>query len=627
MTIIDSSTVVVFNHDELEEVLSEINTYTLVYLGADITLESGIKILSSKSEVTIDGTYLEERYTLTIPYGTWEDTIYVEGLASSINLTVQNVDIDAENIHGAIFIENEAIFRFVLVNFINITFTGPTVTWCHYSSVFIINSDITIPHGDGVVNGDAVAISRNVTFGGNVNITSDSPQSLLEVNYDTFSAIPLIEVLPNSNIDITHPEGAFYEVSFTTICNITFGSNSISNIKNKYGMSYTGSDITQNLIIDSGALVNIEQSTRQTDRSTWYINGQFKMNDGSSLRIICDFDGIADNYCLRFLGGASVDINNPKSVVLYNKTTDAIKSNSNTPYNLNISQYNRWGAVTPFASAGNIYDIPTYSWYKLEDVSNLVLNGTITSTGTIITTINLTPDEIIALPDLNELEFNNTSVLSMGRPSLTINPITDSSTEITGKTTPDADVRISYLGDEHYEVADSNGDYIYSYSPPLAIGTEISFVSNLAYSFLYRFRTVEIVFEGDLFIKSATSQVTFYTTPFQSTPTLCMRSTPLSVVVEEGRITPDFWNLYATITHALINEHGDILTNGLVFVDSIGAMTPLSGTPVLVYTSDGIATGDITVDWPDEEGILLQLNIVPIVKDTTYKTDINWMLG
>lgn len=69
MTIINSSTVVVFNYDELEAVLQQSNTYTLVYLGADITLESGIQILSSKSEVTIDGTYEDLRYTLTIPYG------------------------------------------------------------------------------------------------------------------------------------------------------------------------------------------------------------------------------------------------------------------------------------------------------------------------------------------------------------------------------------------------------------------------------------------------------------------------------------------------------------------------------------------------------------------------------
>ncbi len=625
MTIINSSTVVVFNYDELEAVLQQSNTYTLVYLGADITLESGIQILSSKSEVTIDGTYEDLRYTLTIPYGVWEDTIYVAEPTSSINLTVQNVDIDSDNIQGAIFITNNEIFRFVVVNFINITFTGPNLTTCHYSRVFIINSDITIPYGDGVVNGYEVAVSRSVTLGGNVNMISDSPHSLFDVNYDTFSALPFIEVLPNSNIDITHPGGAFYEVSYTTICNITFGSNSITNIKNKYGMSYTGSDVTKNLLIDNDALVNIEQSTSQNDRSTWYINGEFKMNSGSSLRIICDFAGIAENYCLRFTAStASMYLDNPKSVVFYNATTDAIKSDATIPYYLNIPQYNRWTSVTPFISAGNIYYIPTFSWYKLENMSNLVLNGTITASGTIITNINLTPEEISELPDLNEFLLNNTKVLSMGSPILSLNPITDISNTISGMTVPNADIKISYDGNEDYIVADSNGEFTYTAGFSLPIGTEISFVVNLAGSFLYRFRTVEVIFDGDLTIISATEIVTFEQTAFQSSPTLLKRAGPLQVVVNDARITPTVWNLYATIDNQPTNSTGKVLTDGLVFVDNLSNMTVLSDIGTLVYTSDGVTPGEITVTWLDEEGILLQLNVVPIVKGTTYRTNINW---
>lgn len=330
---------------------------------------------------------------------------------------------------------------------------------------------------------------------------------------------------------------------------------------------------------------------------------------------------------LEFIGtGASLNLNNPRSVVLYNISANAIYSRNIMNYSLNIPQYNRWLTVTPYASAGNIYDIPNYSWYKLENTNNLTVSGTITTTTTTISSINLTPSEQAILPALSNFLLNNTRVLSIGRPSLTINPITDLSSDISGTTTPNADVKISYSGNNYYVKADSNGNFIYSYSPPLPIGTKISFVSNLANSFLYRFRTVEIIYPGDLTIISATNQVIFSTIPFQYSPTLCNPTIPIEVVVEDSRITPAVWNLYASISHELTNEKGNVLTDGLVYLDNFKNMTVLSSTPTLVYTSDGVTTGEIQVSWPIDEGFLLQLNIVPIVVKTTYKTDINWYI-
>lgn len=304
-------------------------------------------------------------------------------------------------------------------------------------------------------------------------------------------------------------------------------------------------------------------------------------------------------------------------------SANAIKSNGNTPYILNIPQYNKWTSVTPLAIAGNIDDIPTYSWYKLENMNNLELTGTITSTGTIITTTNLTTEEILELPNFTDLEFNNTNVLSMGSPHLSLDPITDEFTSISGVTVPNADIKLNYGGNDYSTVADSNGDFSFAVGSLIPIGTEISFIVNFAGSFLYRFRTVEVNFDGDLTITSATEIVTFEQTPFQSTPTLSRRAVPLQVVVFDARKAPTAWNLYASIDNQLTNSAGKVLTDGLVFVESTN-MTVLSNTETIVYTSDGLNNGETTVSWPDEEGILLQLNIVPIVKDTTYRTNINW---
>ena len=48
MDIIDTKRVVVLNHQEFKDILETDNDYEYIYLGADITLESGIKINEKK---------------------------------------------------------------------------------------------------------------------------------------------------------------------------------------------------------------------------------------------------------------------------------------------------------------------------------------------------------------------------------------------------------------------------------------------------------------------------------------------------------------------------------------------------------------------------------------------------
>ena len=57
MQIINDTTVVVNDNDELKSALSENNTYNYIYLGNNIEANSGFIINSNKSKVIIDGTY------------------------------------------------------------------------------------------------------------------------------------------------------------------------------------------------------------------------------------------------------------------------------------------------------------------------------------------------------------------------------------------------------------------------------------------------------------------------------------------------------------------------------------------------------------------------------------------
>ncbi|HHW69611.1 MAG TPA: hypothetical protein GX747_04660 [Tenericutes bacterium] len=626
MTIIDSETVVVYNFNELKSVL-EGNTYNYVYFGDNITLGGGINVNLSRTNLTIDGTYNNIRYTYTdYPSSAYTQTILLSGGTSSMNITVKNIDVVGRNYYGVICVYDSANFTNVVVTYENMDYEGPQMAFNPYSSLRIINCNINII--SNVSSANEVAETRNVTLGGNVTINSvTTGTSVFWLRNVVGGVYPYINVLPGANVYINTVNRYLYYVSSAAYINMTFGSGSVSNIITSTGMGYDNGHLTNDVLIDNDAVLHITQTTQFGSTATWRVRGEFRMNDSSSLKMVSNYIGTTGNYCLEFTGAsASLFLNNPKSVIFYNLGTNALNSTATIPYTLNISQFNRWTAVTSYATAGDIYDIPTYSWYKIENINNLVIQGTITSTTTTISSINLTSGEQTELPALTNLILNNTRVMSMGRPSLSINPITDLSTDITGITAANADVRITYLGNDYYVQADGNGNFSYSYFPSLPIGTEISFVSNVANSFLYRFRTVEIIYPGDLFIKAASNQITFSTTPFQTSPTLCQRSSPLKVIVEDSRITPSVWKLYASINSELTNEKGNVLTDGLVFVDNIGNMEIFSSDPVLVYTSDGVTTGEIEVEWQADEGILLQLNVVPIVAKTTYKTDINWSI-
>ncbi len=628
MTIIDSETVVVFNYNELKSVL-EGNTYSYIYFGDNITLSGGINVNLNRTNLTIDGTYDNIRYTYTdYPSSAYPQTILLIGSAStSMNITVKNIDVIGRNFYGVICVYDSSNFSNVTVSYENIVYEGPQLAFNPYSSLIIKDSDINIIPDVSPAN--EVAETRNVTLGGNVTINSvTTGTSIFWLRHVVGGAYPYINILPDANISITSVNRYLYFISSATHINITFGSGSTTNITTATGISYDDGHRAQNVLIDTNATVNIEQTEGFGSTSTWVVIGEFKMNTGSSLKMISDFAGVTGNYCLQFIGtNASFNINNPNSLIMYNRATNAIHSSNTIPYNLNISQYNRWlSAKTPLNTAGNIDNIPTYSWYKIENMNNLTASGTITSSTTTMASNNLTPTEIAQLPDLSNFLLNNSPVLSMGRPSLTIGPITDLSTDITGTTTPYSDIKINYNSSDHLTVADASGNFIYSYSSALPEGTIINFIANLANSFLYRFRTVQIVYIGDLYISEATKQVFFNLTPFQTTPTLCNRSTPLKVVIQDERVVPSPWNLYATINFPLTNENGKILENGLIFIDESDNTFILSDTPTLVYSDPIGAFGTTDVEWQDEKGILLQLNIVPIESNTTYRTDINWIL-
>lgn len=403
MTIIDSETVVVFDYNELKTVLEGNNTYKLVYFGANITLTGGITLNSAKTTLTIDGTYDNIRYTYTdYNSANYTQTILLINTPSSMNITVQNIDVVGRNYYGVICVYDTSSFSNVVVNYNNVNYTGPQLAFNPYSTLKITDCDINI-QASSACPANEVAETRNVTLSGVVNIQSVSTGTSIFWFRNVVGGIyPYLNVSPDATVSITSINRYLYYVSSASNITMTFGNNSVTNIETATGIGYDTTHTTNRLLIDNDAILNIVTNGRNGSNASWAINGEFIMNSGSSLKMISDFSGVSTNNCILFSSNsASLYLNNPKSVIFYNSIANAIRTTLTIPYYFNIPQYNRWTTLKPLASAGDIYDIPTYSWYKIENTNNLTISGNITTSTTTITSNNLSTAEQSMLPSLS----------------------------------------------------------------------------------------------------------------------------------------------------------------------------------------------------------------------------------
>ena len=231
------------------------------------------------------------------------------------------------------------------------------------------------------------------------------------------------------------------------------------------------------------------------------------------------------------------------------------------------------------------------------------------------------------LPSLSNFNIIDKKILSIGTFFFCINPITEKDTTISGMTRANASILIEYEDSSVVVNADENGDFSYSYSIPLPVGTVITFTCKYYEDLLYFTKQVEVVYNGELLLDSATKSFQFETYAINKNPVICPRLTNLSVRVIDSRINSSDWKLYAAINHEMESDYGIVLSDSLVFVDESGDTKSLSDTPTLVYTgkNNGGSTTITDITWEENKGILLRLND-PLENNVKYSAQIIWTI-
>ena len=468
MTIIDDNTVVVNTSAELKNILENNNTYNYIYFGNNITLTSGIIISSTKANIIIDGTYDNVTYEFTDMKSTGAaDTIRVNSVINKV--TVKNMKITGYNYYGVIYVPEEAKYKDVIIEYNNINYLGPQISFHPYGLTRFI--DVNIEIQDNYAVGNEVAECNKIEIGGTSTITHKSTGNS---SFWFRNNNPYLKILPNSTVHFTSVNRELYY----GITNLEFdiGHSSSFYITTKNGMGYGtyGTGITT---LEENALLNIKQTTRNGSYPTWYSYGNITLNNGSILEMINDYASItSSNYNIYFNGSnTGFYLNNPEKVILYNKVANVLYTNNTVSFNFNFNRINLFDTAIDVSSDITKDTLPT-SWYK-NTLSNIT--GTFTNSKTIITSSNFTESELTTLPSLDKFIINNKKIISIGDFVLHVDALTDTDTVIKGSTLSNSSILIEYESESAFVKVGEDGTYSYTLPNTLPIGTKITFNTKL----------------------------------------------------------------------------------------------------------------------------------------------------
>ena len=621
MNIINKKTVSVSTSNELKDVLENNNDYEYIYLEADITLKSGIAVNSKKKKITIDGTYLNTMHTLTGMDSSIEtDTISTTALTKEVRII--NMKIINSNIYGIIDVPIDDSYEEIVTIYDNIIFNGTQLSFNPYGTVKITNSTITIEDTNGV-KCQEVCDAERIIIGGKTNISSSATSYPL-FSFKSDSINPSIIFLCKSNIILS--TDARELMIGTNKLNFTILHDTKVHLTTGNGFApLLGYGANNVLIEERASFIFIEKNHQRVPM--WAIFGNLTMKEDSELQIINSYDSTpSDNYNIYFKGtDCKINLYNPKNLTMYTKNANVIYTDNPLTYYISCSRINMWQDSTQLSSAGDINNLPDYSWYK--DNGLLIIEGTITSSLTSITKYNITTSELAKLPNIGNFAFQNRKQLSIGTTNMNIHPINSNKNTISGHTDSFADVLIKYNGNSEIVNADDNGLFEYNIPSSIPDNTSIELTANVSGSFIYGTRTVTTPFTGELTLLDVNPSIDFSNVPINNTY-IFPKTSELKTKIVDSRLDSSDWKLYAYIDNPLTSSNGFILDSALVFKKFDNEIIILTSNPTIVFTgtNNGGNVSFKELNWSTEKGPLLDLTNDALEANEEYFSTINFSI-
>ncbi len=410
MIVIDESTVAVETENELRDVLEKENPITTVYFANDITLTKGINVLGSKEQLTIDGLYPMDGTGKIHTYTDMNSTSYTDTICistpSNINITVKNLNVTGRNYYGIVCVAERDYLTGVVVTYENLMYTGPQPTF--HPSGLSVYKDVTITLTKApLVIANEVAETYQLKIGGKSTIVTPSV-GLSAFWFRGYGNDPYLEISEGAEVSVSTAQDVIYT---SNPVKIIIGKSAKLTVNTKYGMFRNASHQAASISVGASATFNVTQTNVNGSVSTVYCRGDFNVGENATVKIIADYDGAAP--LIRFnTSSAALNINNPRTVFLYSKSTPCISFEQSTPVKITCGKINFWLTSPTLNGGGGTDAQPLYSWNKVSG-DNLSVSATATNNQTSVTGNNLTAEETAALPDIALLQLGTAKTLQL----------------------------------------------------------------------------------------------------------------------------------------------------------------------------------------------------------------------
>ena len=615
MQIINDNTVVVNNSEELKQVLSETNDYTYVFFGNDITLTSGFTINSNKTEIVIDGTYNNNKYTYT--NNLTESTDVINANKQNKKIVLKNMNIISSHTYGVVYVPSHPNYNDLVVEYNNINFSGVELS-CNYYGTTKINDSMISGVDTNNVTVKKICDSNRIIIGGNTTITSNSTVNPVFFFNDVIPSY--IKIVPNSHVNITTNEEL---MNGTNKLDLIVGHGAEFLLTTGNGFSITTTHGARNVLIEEMAnFTFIEKSHQRIPM--WSIFGNLTVKEGASFSVINTYMKTpSDNYNIYFKGSnQKIIFDNPKYINIYTKNANVMYTNNPINFSFKFSRINMWIYALDYLDACTLDDTPAYYWYKENSPSEI--NGTFDKDTTTITSHNFTESELSLLTDINSFSFQNIKILTIGMLKINIHPINSSNNTISGHTIAYSKVLIEYDTKRLTTTANEEGLFEIDIDSAVPDNTRVKITSCL--NGCYTERKVNIPFNGELTLLKTTENIPFSTIPVSYNPIILHKKNMTVITVVDSRVNSTKWKLYINYVNPMIS--GDkVLIDSLKFKKFDNELINLTTNKQLAYESNS-NNGNVEVSnitFSTDKGLM----IIPsknLLVDEDYCTLIIWSI-
>lgn len=532
-----------------------------------------------------------------------ETTDTIVSTAQTKEIYVKNIKIINTNIYGIICIPETDSYEDIVIIYDNVIFNGTKLSFNPYGTIKINDSNITIENTNEIESKEVCETER-IIIGGKTNIKSSSLNPPL-FTFRNDSTNPAVIFLCKSDVIISTDTREF--MSGTNKLNFTILHDSKVHLTTGNGFSSMTIHGANNVLIDERAsFIFIEKNHQRIPM--WAIFGDLTMKKDSELQIINSyFNTPSDNYNIHFKGdNCKVNLDDPKNFTIYTKNANIIYTNNPLKFNIKCSRINMWQNSVDISSAGDINNLPDYSWYKENE--SIQTEGTITSSLTNITKHNITATELQDMQNIDNFTFQNRKQFSIGNAYMNIHPINSTKNTISGHTDSFADILIKYNGNSEIVNADDNGFFEYNLPNPIIDNTTVEITTNVSGSFIYGTRKVTTPFTGELTLLDVNNSISFSLIPINNKQ-IFPKTKELKTKIVDSRLNSSDWKLYAYINNPLTSTNGFILENALVFKKFDDEIVTLTKNPIIVFTghnNKGVINYE-ELNWSKEKGPLLDL--------------------